>query len=83
MLARAEARRLGAALAAVAEPEDLGEAGEHPGPAAGEARGCAGRGRRRAEIRAGWGELSVFWVKEESKKGKEHEYGHDRWEKHL
>ena len=56
MLAGDEARRLGAALAAVAELEGRGCAGEHPGPAAGAATGCAGRGRRRAEIRAGLGE---------------------------
>ena len=58
MLAGDEARRLGAALAAVAELEGLGGAGRHPGPAAGAATGCAGRGRSTAEIRAGWGRCS-------------------------
>jgi hypothetical protein len=52
---RAEAGSLGAALAAAAELEGPRGAGEHPGPAAGAATGCAGRGRSTAEIRAGRG----------------------------
>jgi hypothetical protein len=41
----------------VDELKDLGELADNPGPAAGEATGCAGRGRRRAEIRAGLGKV--------------------------
>ena len=63
MLAGDEARRLGAALAAVAELEGLRELAD--------IRARLRERRRRAEIRVGYGgEMSAFCVKEETRKGK-------------
>jgi len=80
---RAEARKLGVALAAARELEGLGELGdlqarlqERQEAAKAEAAALKSSGQARLE------DLSVFVVKKEMKKGKEHEYWHAAWMAH-
>jgi hypothetical protein len=77
---RAESRKLGAALIAARALdglEDLGDLKERlrvrREAAKAEAAALANSGRARVE------DLSVFRVKKETKKGKEHEYWHAAW----
>jgi len=77
---RAESRKLGAALIAARALdglEDLGDLKERlrekREAAKAEAAALASSGRARVE------DLSVFRVKKETKKGKEHEYWHAAW----
>ncbi len=77
---RAEARKLGAALIAARELEDFDELDdlrarlrERRVAVKAEAVALKSSGRARVE------DLSVFRVKKEMKKGKEHEYWHAAW----
>ncbi len=77
---RAEAKKLGAALVAareLADVEDLGDLQarlqERQEAAQAEAAALKSSGQARLE------DLSVFRVKKEMKKGKEHEYWHAAW----
>jgi hypothetical protein len=77
---RVEARKLGAALIAATKVEGLENLGdlkarlrERRETAKAEAAALKSSGRARVE------DLSVFRVKKETKKGKEHEYWHAAW----
>ena len=77
---RAESQKLGAALIAATELEGLEDLGELKArlrekreAAKAEAAALKSSGRARVE------DLSVFRVKKETKKGKEHEYWHAAW----